>query len=485
MPDPVAGPSEVSAANHPEKVKPHDAADRLGTESVGRLLMRFSLPAITGMVVNALYNLVDRIYVGRGISEIALAGLSLVMPLMTITFSFAMLFGAGAAYLISIRLGQGRRQEAENTINHCVFLLIGMGLLIGGLGITFLDNFLSILGAQQGSEALSYARDYYRVTLYGSVFLQLGFGLSHCTRAQGFPVMSMIGMLLGAIMNIILDPLFIFVFRLGVKGVAWATVISQFCSCIFILRFSLSKKAIIRLRFSAFKPSIKVVYEIIRFGFAGFIMNLLMSGVQLIYNTSMGWYGAASLGAANGGDIALSGMNIINTISMMIMMPVFGTVQGVQPILGYNYGAKKYGRVLKTYFLGVSFTSCICITGFILVQVFNIALIRAFVPDGSPQLYTFAPWAMRVVMLLLPFMGFQAISANFFIVTGRPRVSLILNLLRQCIILIPCILLFGRLWGLHGVVAAAPVADGFSLMLTGSLIFRELKKLRAQVAETG
>ena len=395
----------------------NDAAARLGTEPVGRLLLRFSLPAITGMLVNALYNVVDRIWVGRGINEAALGGLSLVMPLMTVTMAFAMLFGIGSANMISMRLGQGRRQEAENTLNHCLILLVGSGIVLTCVGIFFIDGILSFMGAQEESLSLDYARSYIRITLYGAVFAQVGFGLSHCTRAQGFPTITMIAMLLGAVMNIILDPIFIFVFRWGVEGVAWATVISQCASCIWILSFALSKKAVIRLKAAVFKPSFRIITEIMAFGSSQFLMHIIMSGVQLLYNTSMGWYGADALGVRNGGDIALSGMNIVNSVSMLILMPVFGINQGVQPILGYNYGAKKFDRVLKAYLRAITAATCVCIAGFIVTQGFPLSIIKLFVPEGSAPLYSFAPWAMRVAMLLLPLNGFQIVSANMFAVT--------------------------------------------------------------------
>jgi putative MATE family efflux protein len=212
-----------------------NAAERLGIEPVGRLLLRFSLPAIAGLLVNALYNVVDRVFVGRGVNEIALGGLSLVGPLMSLFMAFAMLFGIGSANLISMRLGQNRRQDAENALNHCLFLLIGIGIAIAVAGLLFTDEILSLMGAQEGSQALDYSRRYYKIIIYGTVFMQVGFGLSHCTRAQGFPTITMIAMLLGAGLNIILDPIFIFVFHLGVGGAAWATIISQFASCIWVL----------------------------------------------------------------------------------------------------------------------------------------------------------------------------------------------------------------------------------------------------------
>jgi len=455
-----------------------DAASRLGTERISKLLIRFSIPAITGMLVNALYNVVDRIFVGQGVNEIALGGLSLVLPLMTITLAFAMLFGIGAANMISMRLGQKRKPEAENALNHCFFLLLGMGILIMMLGLIFLEPVLSLLGAQDGSEALNYARSYLRIILYGSVFSLVGFGFSHCTRAQGFPTITMIGMIMGAGLNIVLDPIFIFIFRWGVEGAAWATIISQAVSAAWILTFSLGKRAVIKLRLRAFKPSLAIVTQIMAFGSAQFLLQFIMSGVQLLYNTSVGWYGAAALGVTNGGDVALSGMNINGSILMLILMPVFGINQGAQPILGYNYGAKQYARVLRAYLGAITAATMICVTGFAIAQLFTVQLVKVFAPDGSSALMRFAPNAMRIMLLMLPLAGFQIVSANFFVVTGRPKISIFLSMLRQCLALIPCIFIFGRVWGLWGVVAAAPVADAFSFFVTGTMILFELKKLR-------
>jgi len=455
-----------------------DAAARLGTERVGKLLLRFSVPAITGMVVNALYNFVDRIFVGQAVNEIALGGLSLVLPLMTIGMALAMLFGIGAANMISMRLGQGRRQEAENALDHCFVLLIGSGILMMTFGLIFLDPIISLMGAEEGSEALGYAREYFRVTLYGSVFFLVSFGLSHCTRAQGFPGVTMIAMILAAVLNIIFDAIFILWFGWGVEGAAWATVVSQFCSTVYILRFILSKKAVVRLNFRILKPDAGIVFQIMAFGSAQALLQFLMSVVQLLNNMSAGWYGAAALGVENGGDIALSGMSIIGAILMLILMPVFGINQGAQPILGYNYGAKMYRRVLRAYLGAIGAATLICTVGFAIVQIFSVQLVGIFAPKASAALMEFTPRAMQIMMLLLPLAGFQIVSTNFFVVTGRPKISIFLSLLRQCIALIPCILIFGRFWGLWGVVAATPVADGFSFLITGALIFFELRKLR-------
>ena len=457
-----------------------DAAGRLGTEPISKLLLQYSIPAITGMLCNALYNVVDRIFIGQAVNEIALGGISLVMPLMTIGMAFAMLFGIGAANMISMRLGQGRREDAQDALNHCFFLLIGAGLLIMVLSLIFLDPILSLMGAAKGSEALGYAREYFRITLYGIVFFLLSFGLSHCTRAQGFPAVTMIGMILGAVLNIIFDALFIIVFQWGVQGAAWATIVSQFIVTVYILFFALSKKAVVKLRPRAFRPKTAIVFQIMAFGSAQFLLQFMMSAVQLLNNTSAGWYGADSLGVANGGDIALSGMNIVGAILMLILMPVFGINQGAQPLLGFNYGAKKFDRVLRAYLGAIAAATSICLVGFTVVMLFPLQLIRVFSPDGSEALMYFTPRAMRIMMLLLPLAGFQIVSTNLFVVTGRPKISIFLSMLRQCIALIPCILIFGRFWGLWGVIVAAPVADGFAFLVTGVLIILELRKLRRE-----
>jgi Na+-driven multidrug efflux pump len=218
--------------------------------------------------------------------------------------------------------------------------------------------------------------------------------------------------------------------------------------------------------------------QILAFGSAQFLLQFIMSGVQLLNNMSMGWYGAESLGVPNGGDIALSGMNICGSIMMLILMPIFGINQGAQPILGYNYGAKKFDRVMRAYLDAVGGATAICIAGFILCQTVPGFLVRIFAPAGSPALLSFTPWAIRIITIMLPLNGFQIVSSNMFVVTGRPRTSIFLTTLRQFIALIPCILIFGRIWKLWGVAAAMPVADGFSFIITMIFIVSELKKLR-------
>jgi Na+-driven multidrug efflux pump len=237
------------------------------------------------------------------------------------------------------------------------------------------------------------------------------------------------------------------------------------------------KRAVLKLRLRSFKPSTEIIRQIMAFGSAQFLLQFLMSAVQLLYNTSMGWYGAAALGVDNGGDIALSGMNINGSVAMLILMPVFGINQGAQPILGYNYGARQFGRVRRAYLGAIAAATLICTVGFAAAMIFTVPLVRIFAPNGSAALMRFAPTAMRLMLLVLPLNGFQIVSANFFVVTGRPKVSIFLSMLRQCIALIPCMLIFGKVWGLWGAVAATPIADGFALIFTTAMILIEMKKL--------
>lgn len=461
-----------------ENEKKLDAASRLGTVGVGKLLLQFSIPAITGMLLNALYNVVDRIFVGRGVNEIALGGLSLVLPLMTLTMAFAMLFGLGAANMISMRLGQKLKSEAGGALNTGFWLLIISSFVIIAAEFIFFESIMNLLGASAESLALDYSRRYYRIILAGTPFFMVSFGLSHCTRAQGFPIVSMLGMVIGAVVNTILDPIFIFGLGWGVEGAAYATVISWALSTAWLLYFSMSQKAVVRLKISPPRFEFAVIMAILGFGSAQFLLQFAMSSVQLVFNYSMGWYGDAALGPG-GSDIAISAMNIVGTISMLILMPVFGINQGAQPVLGYNYGAKQFKRVRKAFLGAVGAATLICVAGFLAVEIFPSFIVHVFAPENkaSPAILSWTPWALRVACIIFPLNGFTIVASNMFVVTGRPKTSIFLSLTRQVLALIPCILIFGKLWGLDGIVSAIPAADTIAFLVTGACTFFELKRM--------
>ena len=283
-------------------------------------------------------------------------------------------------------------------------------------------------------------------------------------------------MLIGAGLNIILDPLFIITFGWGVEGAAWATVISQFSASVWILSFNLGKKAVIHLRPGNFRPSVRTLLDIMVFGSSQCLLQLAIASVQFLLNWSMSAYGSGILGEG-GGDVALSGLNIVMSVVMLFALPIFGINQGAQPIFGFNYGAKQYDRVRKTFLLAISGATVICLTGFTLALLFPHIIVRLFAPEGSPELLDFAPLAMRIVMITMPLNGLTIVSTNFFVVTGRPKTAIFLSMVRQVIALVPCLIIFGRIWGLWCVVFAMPVADGFTFLVVGIMILRELKKL--------
>ena len=459
--------------------------DRLGTHPVGKLLVSFAVPAMTGMIVNALYSLVDRLFVGRGVGEIAVAGLTVAAPIMTIISAFAMLFGIGAANAISVSLGRGEKETAQNILNHCFFLLIIAGIAVTAVGEIFLRPLLILFGAQSGSASMEAAAEFTRIIFMGSTFSMMSFGFAHCTRAQGFPKVTMVSMIIGAVVNTLLDPLFIFVFHMGVRGAATATITAQFISTVWILRFVFSKKPTVRLRLSKIKPSASIVLKTMSFGMPQFFLQLAMGTVNALYNSNLGSYGRQYFHSSSGGDTALAGFGVVASLTTLLSMPVFGMNQAAQPILGFNYGAKKYDRVMKAYLYAITAATVITVSGFLVAQLFSRQIVLLFLPDATPELLGWAPGALRNVLLLFPIVGFQIVSANYFVVTGKPKISMLLSLSRQALFLAPCIVIFSRLWGLDGIVWAAPVSDFLAVSLTSVMIFNEISRLRIQIKNQG
>jgi putative MATE family efflux protein len=454
------------------------AATRLGQQPIGKLMLEFSLPAVTANVVTALYNIIDRIAVGRGIGEAALGGLSLVMPVMMVMGAFSILFGSGAANLISLRLGEGRRGDASAAANHCFWLLVIVGLVITAAGLIFLEPILSVLGAQDSSESLGYARVFMRIIFIGSVFQMISLGLSNTIRAQGFPVIAMAGMLICVGLNAGLVILFIFVFNWGVAGSAWATVIAQAVISVWFVGLMFSNKMPLRFTPFRFHLSLRPVADVCTFGSAQAANNVALSVMIWLMNVRISYYGVRELSSEHGGDIALSGMTIVSSVSMIIMMIVFGFSMGAQPILGYNYGAGKFKRVMETFKIAAILATIVAAVGFLLMHLMTKELILLFAPDGSEALVSFSIKVMKYSTIGVPFIGLQIISSGMFVAIGKPVTSLILSMSRQVFLLIPLIFLFGEIWGLMGVVMASPVSDIAATGITAVFIGREVRKLR-------
>jgi putative MATE family efflux protein len=442
-----------------------DQATLLGKEKVSKLLLKFSVPAIVGMLVNALYNMVDRIFIGNGVGSLGIAGITIGFPIMLVIMACAMLIGIGSTSLLSIRLGEQKRDEAELIIGNGMVLLILISLIITIPGLIFLDPLLKLFGASEA--VLPYAKDYLSIILFGTVFQSIGFGMNNYIRAEGNPRIAMFTMLIGAIMNTILDPIFIFVFDWGIKGAALATIISQAISAVWVLMYFFGGKSLLKIHLKNLKLSPSLVGKIVAMGSAPFVMQLAASLLSVIMNRRLMLYGS---------DVAISGVGVVNSIAMIILMPIFGINQGVQPIIGYNYGAKKFNRVKEALKLGIFAATCITTLGFVVTRLFPVQLITIF-NRTDQELIEFGSYALGIFLIFLPIIGFQIISANYFQAVGKPKQAAFLSLSRQVLLLIPALLILPRYLGLKGVLMAAPVADLGSSIITGIWLFMELRSL--------
>lgn len=451
----------------------HDRQKSLGTESIPKLLLKFSVPAIVGMMVNALYNIVDRMYIGhiKDVGQYAITGVGITMPIMTIIMAFGMLVGIGTSASISIRLGQKKRDEAENILGNAFTLLLILSVTITVLGIIFGNSILDLFGASENT--VQYAKEYINIIFFGTIFNMMSFGLNHSIRAEGNPKIAMYSMLIGAIMNTVLDPIFIFTFNLGVKGAAIATVLSQVATAIWVLKYFTSKNSVLKLKVANMKLNKKLVLSIFAIGVSPFSMQLAASVVQVISNTAL---------RTHGGDLAIGAMTAISSIAMIFLMPIFGINQGCQPIIGFNYGAKQYKRVVDTVKYAVMAATSIVVVGFLVIQFFPDAVIGLF--NNDEELLSFGRVGIRIYLAMLPVIGFQIISANYFQSIGKAKISMLLSLLRQVILLIPLLLILPNIYGLTGVWLSGPIADGLSSVITAILFYKEVRLLHLSHEES-
>ncbi|MCY6369114.1 MATE family efflux transporter [Clostridium ganghwense] len=444
-----------------------DNSKELGSAKISTLLWKFSIPAIIGMLVNALYNIIDRIFIGRSVGQIGLAGLAITLPISSIIMAFGMLVGIGASTLVSIKLGEKDKAMAEQILSTSVILDIVISVIISILGLTFINPILKLFGASNAS--LPYAKEYIVIILVGAVFQNIGFGINNIIRSEGNPKIAMRTMLVGGILNIILDPIFIFVFNLGIKGAAIATVISQTVNTILVMHYFLSKNSgsTLKIKKSTFNLNIKISLEIFSIGLSPFSMQLAAGAVTALYNKGLFKYG---------GDIAVAAMGIIASICMLIFMPIFGINQGVQPILGYNYGAKSYKRVKKALKLGIYSGITIASIGFIVVEFFPEVLISMF-SKNDPALIKLGAHGIRIDLMFLPIVGYQIVGANYFQAIGKAKISIFLSFLRQVIVLIPIIIILPRFLKLEGLWLSQPLADIAAALVTGYFLYRDIKEL--------
>lgn len=445
-----------------------DRSAQLGQASIPRLLLRFSLPAIVGMMAQAFYNLIDRVFVGHALGADGIAGTTVAFPFMLIVLAFGMLIGFGGTALISIRLGEGNKTAAEQVLGNTAVLLVLTSVFITAAGLLWLDDILVAFGAS--GAVLPYARDYLQIIVLGTVFQAVAFGLNATIRGEGNPRIAMLSMLISVLLNAILAPIFIFGFAWGMRGAALATVISQAVTAVWVVSYFLSGASALRFHARTLRLNSDVCRQIVTFGSPPFAMQLAASVLQSILNHQLGAYG---------GDLAVSVMGILYAMFMMVAMPIFGINQGAQPIIGYNYGAKRFDRVKKTLEIAVLAATGFAILGFGVMMLCPGQVIRLFNREDQ-SLLALGTHAIRISTLMLPLVGFQIVSASYFQAIGEPKKAMLLMLSRQVLLLIPAVLILPLFFGLDGVWVALPASDFGSSLLTGICLLMELRDLKAQ-----
>ncbi len=445
------------------------------TKKISKLVWDYALPGIVGTVVNMLYNVVDRIYIGQGVGALAISGLAITAPVINLTSSLGMLVGSGAATRISIALGRNDKETAEKILGSSLMLTIILNAVFITLFVYYLDPILLAFGASKLT--LPYARDYLQIVLLGNVLVSLTYSFNAMMRASGYPKKAMTTMLIGAVLNIILSPIFLFCFNMGIKGVAWATVLSMFVGMLFVMHHFTNKSSVIRLRWRNVRLNKTIIFSIISIGLSPFSMQVAASGVNVLMNTSLMRYG---------GDLAIGAFGIINTILGLLLITILGLNQGTQPILGYNYGAGDYKRVRHTLYYTLRVATVVTTVGFIIGELFPRQIAMAFTTDT--ELLNLTEKGVKIAVAALPLVGMQIVASSFFQSLGYPFKSIIQSLSRQLIFLVPGIIFFPPLWGLNGLWIAIPVSDTLAALLSLVLLIgqiRILKKMEQEASQPG
>ena len=443
----------------------------LGYKSIPSLLKGFAIPSIIAMLVSSLYNIVDQIFIGQGVGYLGNAATNVSYPLTTICLAIALLIGIGSASRFSLHLGAGEKEAAEKVVGNGICMMFTFGIIYAVLIEIFMPPLLTAFGAT--SEVMPYAEAYSRIIALGMPFLIVTNGMSNLARADGSPKYSMTCMLIGAVINTILDPVFIFIFHLGVAGAAWATIIGQFFSFIFAILY-IRKFKNIRLTRKDIGLSLKECAQTASLGMSNSLNQLAITLVQIVLNNSLTYYGAMSV---YGKEIPLAACGIVMKTNAILLAVIIGISQGSQPIIGFNYGARQYDRVRRTYKLAVTANLIVSAVGFILFQFFPYQIISLF-GTGDAAYFEFAIHFMRVFLFMVLVNGVQLISSNFFAAIGKPVKGLILSMTRQVLFLIPLVLILPLFFGLDGILYAGPAADSIAFIVTIVLIGKELKKMK-------
>ena len=435
----------------------------LGTEKIGRLLKQYALPAIIAQTAASLYNMVDSIFIGQGVGPLAISGLAVTFPLMNLSTAFGTLVGAGAAVMLSVLLGQKNYKAANKVLGNVVSLNIIIGLIFMAAALIFIDPILYFFGASENT--LPYAKEYITIILIGNVITHVYFGLNAAMRSSGFPKKAMALTIFTVVFNTILDPIFIFVFDMGIAGAAWATVIAQTVAMIIVLKHFSDKERAFHFEKGIFKLDMRVAKDSLAIGMGPFLMNAAACLVTLFINQQLRDYS---------GDLGIGAYGICNRLIFMFIMICMGLNQGMQPIAGYNYGAKQYSRVKEVFWMTAklgTIVTCIC---FIIGMFFPRVAVGIFTHDEA--LMEMASHGLRILVIGFPIVGFQMIGTNFFQCLGMVKKSVILSLSRQILFLLPLLYALPLWHGASGVWMSFPVSDVLSAALTAILLRRLFKK---------
>lgn len=452
----------------------------LGYEKISTLLRRFALPSIISMLVSSLYNIVDQIFIGWGVGTIGNGATNVAFPFTSIMLAVSLTIGVGAAAKFSLELGRGNKAEAGRTVGVATVWGGTFGILCFIVFEAFAVPMLKAFGATPN--ILPYALDYVRVTAIGMPFLIVSNSISNLIHADGKPKYSMVVMLAGAILNTILDPIFIFVLDMGIAGAAWATVISQILSFVICVLYIPRFKCVVINR-DTFKPSLKTTLNTVSLGLSNGLNQVAICLVQIVLNNSLIYYGAMT---EYGTDIPLSAVGVVMKVNAILMSVFIGIQQGTRPIMGYNYGAKEYDRVKKTYRLGVLVDIAVGLLGFIAFEFFPKYVLLIFGKDSDPLYMEFAIMFMRIFLCTMVINGVQFLSANFFSSIGKPFKGVFLSMSRQCLLFIPLMLIIPRVTnlGLMGIIIAGPIADAIAVTVSVIFVFFEFKNMTRLKKET-
>jgi putative MATE family efflux protein len=439
----------------------------LGTEKISKLLRQYAMPAIIAMSATSLYNMIDSIFIGQGVGAMAISGLAITFPFMNILAALGTLVGVGAGTLISVRFGQKDYDTAKRILGNVILMNVVIGLAFTVLSLIFLDPILYFFGASE--QTITYARDFMTIILIGNVITHLYFGINNVMRASGHPKKAMALTITTVVLNAILAPIFIFVLKWGIRGTAIATVLAQLVSLLWQIKIFSNKNELLHFTKGIFKPEIRIMKDMLYVGLAPFLMNLAACVVVILINNGFKKYS---------GDLAIGAYGIVNRIAFLFLMIVMGINQGMQPIVGYNYGAKQMDRVQQVLKLTIIFATIITSIAFVISEFFPEQAARIFTPDDD--LVALAVYGLRITTIFFPIIGAQIVITNFFQSMGMAGKAIFLSLIRQVLVLIPCLIVLPRFFGVTGVWVSLPVSDFVAAVVSTVMMIIQLRKFKTE-----